>query len=179
MPILKKKILYNIQSTNNFYTSFIIVKHNTPKINNKDKILLNNTYFLLNNDQFITIEKKINENEITSLLNETYNIRFKSSMIINEDKNHKVFLIFLDFNNDESFQNLNNFKWRKFTDFYYFNGNCNVFLNVVNYRSKTIENDILHKNSNSHLNYKIMSILDNKNWIRLKHIYNKYIVLLD
>ena len=100
-------------------------------------------------------------------------------MIINEDKNHKVFLIFLDFNNDESFQNLNNFKWRKFTDFYYFNGNCNVFLNVVNYRSKTIENDILHKNSNSHLNYKIMSILDNKNWIRLKHIYNKYIVLLD
>ena len=96
-------------------------------------------------------------------------------MIINEDKNHKVFLIFLDFNNDESFQNLNNFKWRKFTDFYYFNHNCNVFLNVVNYRSKTIENDILHKNSNSHLNYKIMSILDNKNSSEIVNDFQKSI----
>ena len=179
MPIVKRKKLFNIQLSKNFYTSFIFVKYLTPKINNKDKILLNNTYFLLNNNQFITIEKKIKETEVISFLKETYNINYKSHMLINQDKNHNVFLIFLDFNHDESFQNLNDFKWRKFTDFYNFNDNYNVFLNVVNYRSKTVENDLTHKNSNNHLNYKIMSILNNESWIRLKHVYNKYVVFLD
>ena len=65
---------------------------------------------MLNNDQFITIEKKIKETEVISFLKETYNIDYKSHMLINQDKNHNVFLIFLDFNHNESFQNLNDFK---------------------------------------------------------------------
>ena len=141
--------------------------------------MLNNTYFLLNDNQFITIKKKIKENKISNFLKETYNIDYKSHMLINQHKNHNVFLIFLEFNKDEFFKNLNNFKWRKFTDFYYFNDNYNVFLNVINYRSKTSENDISHKNSNNHLNYKITSNINNTCWIRLKHIYNKYVVFLD
>lgn len=178
MPILKRKKLFNVSSDIKL-TSFIIVKYNTPKIKNKTKILLNNTYFLLNNNQFITIEKKVKETEVISFLKETYNIDYKSHMLINQHKNHNVFLIFLDFNKDESFKNLNDFKWRKFTDFYNFNDNYNVFLNVINYRSKSVENDITHKNSNSHLNYKITSNLTPMYWVRLKHVYNKYVVFLD
>ena len=178
MPILKRKKLFNISSDENL-TSFIFVKYFTPKIKNKTKILLNNTYFLLNDNQFITIKKKIKENKISNFLKETYNIDYKSHMLINQHKNHNVFLIFLEFNKDEFFKNLNNFKWRKFTDFYYFNDNYNVFLNVINYRSKSVENDILHKSSNIHLNYNIISNLDNESWIRLRHIYNKLLLLLD
>lgn len=179
MPILKRKKLYNIQLSNNFCTSFIFVKYNTPKINNKEKILLNNTYFLLNNNTFTSIKKKIKEDDIINFLKETYNIDCKSKMLINRTKTHNIFLIYLEFDNNESFKNLNNYTWRKFTDFYYYNDNYNVFLNIINYRSKTVENDILHKSSNPHLNYKIISNLNNESWVRLKHIYNNILVLLD
>ena len=179
MPVLKRKKLYNIQSSNNFCTSFIFVKYNTPKINNKEKILLNNTYFLVNNNTFITIKKKIKENDIINFLKETYNIDCKSKMLINRTKTHNIFLIYLDFDNNESFKNLNNYTWRKFIDFYYYNDNSHVFLNVINYRSRTVENDILHKSSNNHLNYKIISNLHDESWVRLKHIYNNILVLLD
>ena len=179
MPVLKRKKLYNIQLSNNFLTSFIFVKYNPPKINSKEKILLNNTYFLLNNNTFTTIKKKINEDDIINYLKETYNVNCASKMLINKTKNHNIFLIYLDFNENESFKNLSNYIWRKFIDFYYYNNNYHVFLNVINYRSKSVENDILHKSSNIHLNYNIISNLDNKSWIRLRHIYNKLLLLLD
>ena len=161
--IVKKKNYYIENTCNKSMTGFIIVNVFTPSIKNPNKILLNNTSFLLNNNKFF-IEDKIITN-ISSYLKENLNIHKSNNTILLETSNITIHLVCIDNVNEvNEVNNINmkKYKWRKYIDFY--NLNDNIYFSILNSKLG---------NLNSHLDYKLQLNNYDNNYIRLRYVYKK------
>jgi hypothetical protein len=164
MKKIVKKKNYCIENTcNKSITGFIVVNVFTPSIKNPNKILLNNTSFLLNNNKFF-IEDKIITN-ISSYLKENLNIHKSNNTILLETSNITIYLVCMDNVNEvNKINNINmkKYKWRKYIDFY--NLNDNIYFSILNSKLG---------NLNSHLDCKLQLNNYDNNYIRLRYIYKK------
>ena len=141
--IVKKKNYYIDNSYNKDLTGFIIVNIYTPSIKNPNKILLNNTSFLLNNDEFFIEDKKIAN--VKKYLKENFNISKSNNIILIENTNITIYLVCIDINNvNINNVNITHYKWRKYIDFYTLSDN--TYFSILNSKLGSL---------NSHLDYKI------------------------
>ena len=124
----------------------IIAKPEFIKPKNKEKILLNYTYFFLDENKGITFNNSNNIKDDLSFL--------KDYEVIKKYKFNNINILIVIVNNLNILYK--DYKWRKYIDFYKYS-ETPVYCNILNY------------NMNNHLDNKI--ILEKENYIRLRKIY--------
>ena len=157
---IKNKKNVNIEKTNSSFNGFIIINIKKLPINNKKKILLNNTLFLLNKEKFHVVNRKIRN--IEKYLADKFKINnIYNSKLLYGKNNVNIFAILIDKRDDLK---MHEYEWRKYIDFYEYNDDLELYFEIVNYRL------------NSHLGNKIYGDKYlTKSYLKLDKIY-KYLV---